>query len=201
MRAGLAACLVISSIYGEAALAQATADRSFMVGRWTDSGDCADAVAFNRDGRFLTSEGTGGLWHLSGDRLTLTGNSTLLMRIVPIDRNTVRVTNADGSPGQSSRCTGGEIGAELPLDGSRLDEAYVEGRWTDSGDCADSATFRDDGSFVAGNGSRGRWTLQEARLKLISAETLTLEIIPVDRDTMLVVNPDGSLGRSMRCQP
>lgn len=86
----------------------ATLDRAFLVGRWTDDGNCSTTgptvAEFRSDGRFVAANGTGGLWNLAGDRLTLTGSSTLTLQVVPIDQNTMTVVNPDGSLGRSTRC-------------------------------------------------------------------------------------------------
>jgi hypothetical protein len=79
-------------------------DRAYLVGAWTDDGDCADAVRFIADGRFVLADGARGNWTLSGDRLTMSGRKVVAVRIVPIDRDTIRVVNADGSLGSSTRC-------------------------------------------------------------------------------------------------
>ena len=81
-----------------------TLDRAYIAGRWTDNGDCSAAVEFSTDGRFVANNGTGGLWNLDGDRLTMTGSSTLTLQIVPIDQNVMNVVNTDGSLGRSTRC-------------------------------------------------------------------------------------------------
>jgi len=82
----------------------ATLDRNYIVGNWTDNGDCSVAVEFGQDGRFVANNGAEGLWNLAGDRLTMTGSSTLTLQIVPIDQNTMNVVNPDGSLGRSTRC-------------------------------------------------------------------------------------------------
>lgn len=79
-------------------------DRAYVMGRWTDDGDCAAAVEFMEDGRFVASNGNEGLWHLAGDRLTMQGERALVLQIVPIDQNTMNVVNPDGSLGRSTRC-------------------------------------------------------------------------------------------------
>lgn len=81
-----------------------TVDRAYMLGRWTDDGDCENAVDFGTDGRFLTADGVNGVWNLAGDRLTMTAERTLTVQIVPIDQNSMTVVNADGSLGRSTRC-------------------------------------------------------------------------------------------------
>jgi len=87
-----------------AAAGAITPNRAYIAGRRTDDGNCAVAVEFAPDGRFITHDGGGGLWHLQGDRLTMTGERTLQLQIVPIDQNTMNVVNPDGSLGRSTRC-------------------------------------------------------------------------------------------------
>ena len=87
-----------------ASTGSATLDRAFVVGRWSDNGDCSDVIEFTQDGRFITANGAGGLWNLDGDRLTMTGRATATIRLAPIDQNTMTVINADGSLGRSTRC-------------------------------------------------------------------------------------------------
>ena len=81
-------------------------DRAYLLGRWTDTGDCGNAVDFNPDGRFVALDGTVGQWSLAGDRLTLARERapTLTLQLVPIDQARMSVVNPDGSLGESSRC-------------------------------------------------------------------------------------------------
>jgi uncharacterized cupin superfamily protein len=44
-----------------------TLDRTFLVGRWSETGDCADATEFRADGSFVFPWGTGGTWQFEGD--------------------------------------------------------------------------------------------------------------------------------------
>lgn len=83
----------------------APVDRNFLIGSWSDQGDCAIAVAFVADGTFATAEGDGGVWNLDGDALTLTGaGGTRTVTIIPIDRDTMEVVGADGAHDRSTRC-------------------------------------------------------------------------------------------------
>ena len=50
-----------------------TPDFAFMVGSWTDDGDCTHAARLDPDGRFHTADGAEGLWVVEGGRLILTG--------------------------------------------------------------------------------------------------------------------------------
>jgi hypothetical protein len=87
-----------------ASAGNAPLDRAYMMGRWTDDGDCGNAVDFLPDGRLLASNGREGLWNLAGDRLTMTVDQTITLQVVPIDQNTMNVVNPDGSLGRSTRC-------------------------------------------------------------------------------------------------
>lgn len=79
-------------------------NRSFLIGLWTDDGDCDHAVEFLGDGRYFAGS-SAGIWQLDGHELTLTSNSILVMRVVPIDEDTIGVIGEDGSVGQSTRCS------------------------------------------------------------------------------------------------
>jgi len=79
-------------------------DRAFLVGRWTDDGDCSAVTEFRADGNFLFPWGDTGQWTLSGDQLTLSGN-TSAFTIRVIDRNTLERTAAGGTPHRATRCT------------------------------------------------------------------------------------------------
>ncbi len=78
----------------------------FLVGRWTDNGDCARYVIFRSDGTFRSHAGGEGAWRLAGDRLTLTpraGRATVLRASV-IAQSRIAIVNPDGSRGVSERC-------------------------------------------------------------------------------------------------
>ena len=81
-------------------------DLLFLIGVWTDDGDCDSStlIEFRADGAFRLTDGNTGRWKLDGDRLTMSGETTATVRIVPIDRDTITVVNEDGSLGHSTRC-------------------------------------------------------------------------------------------------
>ena len=79
-----------------------------------------------------------------------------------------------------------------------LDRGFLIGRWTDD-DCSAAVEFMSDGRFVAANGNEGLWHLAGDRLTLQGDRTVTMQLEPIDQNTMNVVNTDGSLGRSTRC--
>lgn len=117
VRIAAAALLLAAVLPGSAAFAQpgdgsgtaarVAVNRDFIVGSWSDAGDCATTIAFTADGVFATADGTEGQWTLSGDTLMLTGEGgARTLTIVPIDRNTMEVIGEDGSHDRSTRCAG-----------------------------------------------------------------------------------------------
>jgi hypothetical protein len=106
-----AAAALLLALPAAPALAQATGktpaiqvDETFLVGRWTDDGDCSDAVEFDADGTFIASNGGSGDWSLRGNALTISGTATMTMRILPVDHDTILVLGSDGAAGRSTRC-------------------------------------------------------------------------------------------------
>jgi hypothetical protein len=79
-------------------------DASYFVGRWSSDGATDCNSSFNNDGTFTANDGRTGYWRLDGDRLTLTGNTTLVLQVSPIDQNTMTLVNPDGSLIRATRC-------------------------------------------------------------------------------------------------
>ncbi len=80
-------------------------DAGLVVGRWTDTGDCANAVEYTADGRIVAPDGSTGLWQLNGDQLTMTGpNGSRTVQITSIDQSAAYAVNPDGSVETSQRC-------------------------------------------------------------------------------------------------
>jgi len=90
-------------------------------------------------------------------------------------------------------------GAQLDARQVRLDRSFMIGVWTDNEDCEQAVDFRGDGTFSTLGGASGIWFLEGDELTLTSENILTVQIVPIDHDTIGIVNPDGSLGRSTRC--
>jgi hypothetical protein len=78
--------------------------RAFIVGRWSDRGDCTDWVEFQNDGSFRSWDGVQAIWNLQDDRLTVTGARSISLQVAVIDQNTISATNPDGSSGRPTRC-------------------------------------------------------------------------------------------------
>jgi outer membrane biosynthesis protein TonB len=85
------------------ALAGVSLDAAYLVGRWSDGTSGCDTI-FNNDSTFSSDDGSRGLWNLTGDRLTLTGNSTMILQVQPTDANTMTLVKPDGSLIRATRC-------------------------------------------------------------------------------------------------
>lgn len=79
---------------------------AFLVGRWTDNGDCARYVIFRGDGTFRSHAGSEGSWRLVRDQLTLTprGGRPAVLRATVLAQGRIAIVNPDGSRGVSERC-------------------------------------------------------------------------------------------------
>lgn len=222
MRRILAAVLLAAAWLGgaagtvTAAQAQPTASeavtREFLLGRWTDTGNCAEYVDFLADGRFTLPDGQGGRWTLEGDRLSFIGNGTATARVHAESRDRIVLTHGNGTTGNSTRCATTAPSARRPMPAlpasvqaalamSRpLDRAFLFGRWTDDGDCSNVIDFQRSGRFVVpATGARGQWRLQGENLSFIAERTVTARARRVGRDRILLIHGDGSLGQSIRC--
>ena len=82
-----------------------------------------------------------------------------------------------------------------------VDRAFLIGRWTDGRDCHESGEFSADGRYTNTAGQNAAWALAGDQLTLTfdGASPRTLRVSAADQNTLNVVNPDGSTGRSTRC--
>jgi hypothetical protein len=80
-------------------------DASLLPGRWTDNGDCSNALEYTPDGRVIAPNGAEGTWQLDGDQLTVAGpTGSQTFRITSIDQSAAYALAADGSVHSSQRC-------------------------------------------------------------------------------------------------
>jgi len=108
--------------------------------------------------------------------------------------NEVAATDSGAPGGKDS------TGASQASSGAvTLDRAFLLGSWADNGDCSKAIAFAQDGSFRNADGSAGLWNLEGNQLTLTGSSTASVRISPIDQNTITVINPDGSLGRSTRC--
>jgi hypothetical protein len=83
-------------------------DREWFAGAWTDTGDCANAGEFGRDGRYRLADGTRGMWNVQGGRLIIeNAGGRRIVRLRKIDNATVEIINGEGAAGRSTRCAHG----------------------------------------------------------------------------------------------
>jgi len=82
-----------------------------------------------------------------------------------------------------------------------VDRAFLIGRWTDARDCSEAGQFTADGHYTNAAGRSAAWTLEGDQLTLTfdGATPRTVRVSALDQNTLNVVNPDGSNGRSTRC--
>ena len=82
-----------------------------------------------------------------------------------------------------------------------VDRAFLIGRWTDVRDCSEAGQFTADGHYTNTAGRSAAWTLDGDQLTLTfeGAAPRTLRVSAADQNTLNVVNPDGTTGRSTRC--
>ena len=91
----------LPTTYGEAWSMSQPINRSFLVGRWTDNGNCNPAsVEFKNDGIYTMYDGGWSRWTLEGDTLSM-GSSQ--MKVRGNGRNRL-FHFIDGKFGQSIRC-------------------------------------------------------------------------------------------------
>jgi hypothetical protein len=107
---------------------------------------------------------------------------------------------AADQPPQGGDQGGGQPGppaGSAPAGPATVDASYIIGRWTSDGVC--NSGFSSDGTFDAGDGGRGSWTLAGDRLTLTGTSRVTLQVVPVDANNMTMIQPDGSSIRVTRC--
>lgn len=111
--------------------------------------------------------------------------------------------NRAGSPADQRGLAGNPnvIPASSNLALPAVDRAFLIGRWTDSRDCEEAGEFAHDGRYTNAAGVGASWTLEGNRLTMAfaGAAPRTLQVSALDQNTLNVVNPDGSIGRSTRC--
>lgn len=191
-----------------AAIQSVAVTPAFLIGRWTDDGNCANTVEFLDDGQFVTSDGARGRWSLSNGRITFAGNQTVSARIHATGPTRIILTHDDGTIGESTRCTPPPPQRTMPPLPATAQAALAMsrpaaremllGRWTDNGDCANIVTFFADGRFTVPTGA-GTWTLVGERLTFRGSSIVGARLRSVGQDRILLIHDDGSVGQSVRC--
>jgi len=79
--------------------------RTWFAGRWTDTGNCADAGEFAANGTYRLADGTRGMWNVQNGRLVVQhAEGRNVARLRRVDDGTIEVAADDGSVGRSIRC-------------------------------------------------------------------------------------------------
>ena len=90
--------------------------------------------------------------------------------------------------------------AAAPGSNAGLTSAMLYGRWGDNGDCAKDIVFAPDGTFRSYTGGGGAWSLSGDVVTMSGAGgTFSVRVQILNGQTLLVTNPDGSVGTSQRC--
>ena len=135
----------------------------------------------------------------SGEKARTTPAQKAGPNAVQASSNNLPVTNAPAN-GQGLAGNPNAIPATSTLTPT-VDRAFLIGRWTDARDCRESGQFTADGHYTNTAGQSAAWTLEGDQLTLTfqGAQPRTLRVSAADQNTLNVVNPDGSAGRSTRC--
>lgn len=95
------------------------------------------------------------------------------------------------------------LSAPLPIAAQKpgqITPDYLIGRWGDNGDCSKDIIIAADGTFRSYTGGVGRWRLEGAQLTFAGENgSYVMRVAWEGPDSMIVTNPDGSVGRSQRC--
>ena len=83
--------------------AGAALTQEYIVGRWTDSGNCADAIEFRADGAMVGPFGQDARWELRGSDLYMVGNPDPL-RMTVVDQRTMEMVRPSGDRRRATRC-------------------------------------------------------------------------------------------------
>jgi len=97
---------------------------------------------------------------------------------------------AQGKPGEGAARNATEF---------RLDRAFLIGTWADDEECEQGVELLGDGRYFNADGVGGIWYLEGDELTLTSENAVTVRVVPIDHDTIGLINSDGSLGESTRC--
>lgn len=108
--------------------------------------------------------------------------------------------NGDAMADGGGKPTGPDAAIVPTSSSDPIDPRALVGRWGDFGSCAQPIDMRADGSFTTADGGRGNWTLNGDSLRLNGpGGNIDLRLQSVTPSQIILVNPDGSVGRSQRC--
>ena len=106
----------------------------------------------------------------------------------------------NGAAERNEQVKGAELASSSPRDPGGVNREWFAGSWTDSGDCAQAGEFNRDGRYRLADGTRGMWNVREGRLVVENANGRNeVRLRRIGDDVAEIVNQDGSVGRSVRC--
>ncbi len=90
--------------------------------------------------------------------------------------------------------------APIPAADGKVTRAFLLGHWTDDDDCSNTIEFHADGTFTVPGGGSGLWLLEGDLLTFQGAAgSRSARVRAPDKDTVVLLHTDGSVGRSTRC--
>ena len=90
--------------------------------------------------------------------------------------------------------------ASTPAPVNGLTPAMLVGRWGDNGDCTKDIVINADGTFHSYTGGGGNWSLNGNVMSMTGSNgTFQVRVAVVNGRTLMITNPDGSVGTSQRC--
>lgn len=111
----------------------------------------------------------------------------------------MQLSDAGVTTSRSLQPVAGDAGGKPAAQGT-VSPAMLVGSWGDNGDCTKDVELFADGTFASFNGGQGQWRLEGDQLIFSWADGgSTMRLQSVDADNLIVINPDGSTGRSQRC--
>lgn len=118
---------------------------------------------------------------------------------VSSDNASGAATNGSADTGGKDPAAAGNASAAAPSSG-QVTREFLIGRWTDNNDCNNTITFAADGTFTVPGGRGGVWVLDGDRLTFSGgAGSRSARVQAPNADTIMLINEDGSVGRSTRC--
>lgn len=213
--AGSVAAMVLVSAMAAPVSAQSKAlSQSYLVGTWKEDRACtgADAMAFDASGSAVV-QGSQLNYSVTGpEQVTLSGNTgSLVLKMQYVDQNTM-LAEFSGSKNALYRCGGASVSAASTTSAGTTTAvpqftptpAYIVGKWTDSGNCADTMTFQGNGEVLNNAGLPiGNWTLTGSMLQLaLTSGTANFNVYGTDANSMTAINAAtffGDISHMKRC--
>jgi len=155
-------------------------------------------------GAFLCVVPALGACDMMGGRGQSANQSTNAVTTTNATADTNAAAPAGGKdPGVAASGTAGAAPTAGPAPEGGVTHQFLVGRWTDSNDCNNTITFASNGTFTLPGGRSGLWVLDGDSLTFQGtapgSTNTTARVQAPDANTIMLIQPDGSIGRSTRC--